>query len=96
MKLLAEIFSYWTSETDVAKVMAGWEEFQSGTEYDVDLLDARTNESVCVRLVHEDQDRWVAVSASSNGKLFERVLGRVAIEMAKNSEIHVRACDPEA
>jgi len=96
MKLRAEIFSYWTFDTDLAKAMGRWKEFVSGSGYSVDLRAASTGEAVAVRLIEKDGDRWLAISSTSTGELFERALGRVALEMAKNSEIHVHAVDKDA
>ena len=96
MKPRAEIFSYWTFETDLAKEMQQWPEYVSGSGYSVDLNSPTTGECVEVRLTEGDEDRWITVSSSSPGALFERVLGRVTMAMAKNSEISVIAIDKDA
>jgi hypothetical protein len=96
MKPRVLIFSYWTEETDLAALLGGWPEFAGGEGYAVDLRGA-PGEAVEIRLIHENDDRWLLLSATSMGTLFERVLGRVAIEMARSSQIHVCTVDtPEA
>ena len=96
MKLRAEIYSYWTFDADLAGAMAGWPEFISGSGYFVELQREGTVEAVSVRLEQAEGDKWLSIYSVSTGELFERAMGRIAIEMAKNSEIHVRAVDQEA
>lgn len=91
MKPRALIFSHWTSETDLAAIFGAWPEFASGEGYTVDLRDGE--EGVEVRLVHEEDDRWVLVASTSTGALFERALGRVALELARTSAIQLHTVD---
>ncbi len=91
MKPRALIFSHWTSETDLAAIFGGWPEFAAGEGYTVDLRDG--DEGVEVRLVHEEDDRFILVASTSTGPLFERALGRVALELARTSAIQLHTVD---
>jgi hypothetical protein len=93
MKPRALIFSHWTSETDLAALLRDWPEFASGEGYTVDLHCATSGDGVEIRLVHEEDDRWLLVASTNTGGLFERALGRVALEMARTSAIQLHTVD---
>ncbi len=91
MKPRALIFSHWTHETDLAALLGGWPEFVRGEAYDVDLRDG--DDEIELRLVREDDDRWLLVSSNAACPLLDRVLGRVALAMARTSAIQLHAID---
>jgi hypothetical protein len=93
MKPRALIFSHWTSETDLAAIFGAWPEFAGGEGYTVDLRCATSGDAVEIRLVHEEDDRWIFVASTSAGALLERALGRVSIEMARTSAIQLHTVD---
>ncbi len=93
MKPRALIFSHWTQETDLAGLLKDWPEFVRGEGYSVDLRQQFSGEEVELRMVHEDDQRWLLVASTGTGGLFERVLGRVALEMARTSAIQLHTVD---
>lgn len=91
MKPRALIFSHWTQETDLAALLGAWPEFAGGESYNVDLRDG--DDEIEIRLVREDDDRWLLVSSNARCPLLDRVLGRVSLEMARTSAIQLHAVD---
>ena len=81
------ITSYFSVDVDLADVMRPWPEFRSGQGYSLELEDA-DGQTVSVEYVDpaDDEFAYVRVSANSTGALFERVLGRVAFELAACSD----------
>ena len=84
MKRETHIMSYFSLPTDLAGEMRDWPEFVSGQEYSVDLKSS--GETVSVRYVQDEEERYVAVSGDGAGTLFDRVLGRVIYALAAHSD----------
>lgn len=80
------IISYFSLETDLAREMESWPEFQSGSGYSVELASA--DERVSVSFVEREPEYppYVRVFGSSAGPLFDRVLGRVSHALAAHSD----------
>ena len=85
MKVL-RIGSYFSIETDLAGEMRSWPEFVSGSDYDVDLRDSSTAESVTVRYIESGEEAHVHIAGSGEGSLFDRVAGRVVHAMSAHSD----------
>ena len=63
---------------DLAQQLRHWNEFQSGSGYDVDLYNVYTHEHVQVRYTDgEDKLTFVSVVSEQPGCLFAGVLGEV-------------------
>lgn len=89
------IWSYFSIPTDLANEMRSWNEFASGEDYSVDLHSGVTGETVTVRLVEEWEDTYVLVNSSSEGELFDRVIGRVIYALSKNTDnLMIRSSKP--
>ena len=82
------IYSYFSLPTDLAGAMRDWPEFVSGEDYDVELKNDSTNEKVSVNLIERSKDEQVFVRISANRKegLYERVVGRVIIELQPHTD----------
>jgi hypothetical protein len=80
------IISYFSLPTDLAAAMGDWPEFVAGHEYTVDLKSSDSGEAVSVRFVEDGEERYVAVSGTGAGPLFDRVLGRVIYALAAHSD----------
>jgi hypothetical protein len=80
------IISYFSLPTDLAAEMRDWPEFVAGHEYSVELKSSASGEAVIVSHVERGEDRYVAVSGSGTGLLFDRVLGRVIYALAAHSD----------
>ena len=77
MRRETHIISYFSLPTDLAGEMRDWPEFVSGQDYSVDLKSSDSSETVSVRFVEDGEERFVSVSGTGAGLLFDRVLGRV-------------------
>jgi hypothetical protein len=86
MKREVHILSYFSLPTDLAAEMRSWPEFVSGREYSVELKDAASGEDVRVKYNAEGEERYVSVSGSGSGSLFDKVLGRVIYALAGHSD----------
>jgi len=73
-----EILSYFSLETDLAGQMKSSPEFVSGAGYEVE-LEGSGDERVSVRYVEgeDDSSDRVEVTGTTEGPLFDRVIGRV-------------------
>jgi hypothetical protein len=83
------IDSYFSNPTDLAGEMSGWTEFIAGSEYSVDLKDSATGEEVSVRLIEPETDddrEHVVIRSDRDGRLFDRVVGRVVFAMGANTD----------
>lgn len=87
MKQKVEILSYFSLETDLAGEMKSWPEFVSGAGYEVE-LEGADDERVSVRYMEAEDDTsdHVVVTGSTQGPLFDRVLGRVVYALAAHSD----------
>ena len=64
--------------TDLAQQLGHWNEFRSGSGYDVDLYNVYTHEQVQVRYIDgEDEISFVSVVSEQPGCLFDGILGEV-------------------
>lgn len=87
MKREIHIISYFSVETDLAGELRSWPEFVSGQEYDVDLKDPQSEETVSVRYLKEEDHRpYVSVNGTGDGILFDKVLGRVIYALSAHSD----------
>jgi len=86
MKRETHIISYFSLPTDLAGEMRDWPEFVSGQDYSVDLKSSDSSETVSVRFVEDSEERFVSVSGTGTGLLFDRVLGRVVYALAAHSD----------
>ena len=86
MKRETHIHSYFSIPSDLAGEMRDWPEFVSGHDYSVDLKNSDSSETVSVRFVEGGEERFVAVSGTGAGVLFDRVLGRVIYALAAHSD----------
>ena len=76
--------SYFSLPTDLAGELGTWPEFVSGSEYEADMRSG--DESVSIRLEHEEGNPFVRVRGFGDGPLFHRVLGTVIHAMSAHSD----------
>lgn len=88
IRATVRITSYFSLDTDLAAEMGSWPEFVSGEGYDVQLRSQDGSEDVSVKYVPETNEdhAHVLVTASSDGPLFERTLGRASYALAAHSD----------
>jgi hypothetical protein len=80
------VMSHFSLPTDLALVMSQWPEFHSGAEYTADLFSLDGTEQVTVRLIENDEERYVAIRSDRGTSLFFRVLGAVIYALGKDSD----------
>jgi hypothetical protein len=78
--------SYFSLETDLARILSDWPEFQTGAGYAADLRSADATEQVTVRFIENEDERFVAVSSDRAGLLFFSVLGAVIYALGAHSD----------
>jgi hypothetical protein len=79
------IWSFFTSETDLAAAFRDWREFVAGEGYAVELKDPQTGETVTIRYIEDWEAEHLTIQASAPGALFDRVIGRVIRELSIHS-----------
>jgi hypothetical protein len=80
------IRSYFSLETDLAKILSTLPEFVSGKKYDIELRSQMTDEIVTTRFIREDEVGYISVSSFSAGPLLERSVGRIVYYMSAHSD----------
>ena len=92
MKRRFEIYTYWTLDADLASTFSKLEEYRSGNGYNVELESEETGK-ISIYPVKEEDENCLAIDSEKPGIFLERVIGRVSIEMAKHSEVHLHVVD---
>jgi hypothetical protein len=77
------IESYFSLPTDLAGEMAAWEEFVSGSGYNVDLRSGSS--SVTIRFERSDESQFVRI-CGTGGPLFDRAVGAAVRALAAHSD----------
>ena len=84
------IQSYFTVETDLVLGLCEWAEFVSGDENEI-LLRSSSGEEVLLTHITEEVDgvvdKFVSVSSSECGPLFQRALGLTAYLLAEKGDL---------
>ena len=87
-KVEVHIQSYFSIETDLASAFESWPEYVSGNNYDVVLRssDEEVSTKYVVDKTEKYVDKYVCVKSSSNGELFQRVLGLTTYLLSEHSD----------
>lgn len=66
--------------------MREWPEFVAGQDYSVELKNRASDEVVSIRFINNGDEQFVSVKGSTNGTLFDKVLGRVIYALSAHSD----------
>ena len=87
MKREVQISSYFSIPLDLAQQLGHWNEFQSGSGYNVDLYNVYTHERVQIRYVNGDDNvNFISIISEQPGFLFDGVLGEVIYSMSEHND----------